>query len=60
VLDDYAYGHEVLGEERRYDIRATRCGDGIALTWRDVTDRHRVAQALSLSERQYRLLADNS
>ena len=60
VLDDYSYGHEIIGEERRYDIRATKCGDGIALTWRDVTDRHRVAQSLHDSEEQYRLLADNS
>ena len=60
ILDDYSYGHEVLAEERRYDIRAARYGDGIALTWRDVTDRHRAAQALAESERRYRLLAENA
>ena len=60
ILDDYSYGHEVLAEERRYDIRAAKCGDGIALTWRDVTDRHLAAQDLADSERRYRLLAENS
>jgi PAS domain S-box-containing protein len=60
VLDDYSYAHEVLAEDRRYDIRAVTCGDGIALTWRDVTDRHREAQALADNERLFRLLAENS
>jgi diguanylate cyclase (GGDEF)-like protein/PAS domain S-box-containing protein len=60
ILDDYAYGHEIMAEERRYDIRAAKCGDGIALTWRDVTDRHEAAQRLADSERSYRLLAENS
>ena len=60
VLDDYAYGNERVGEERRYDIRAIRSGDGIALTWRDVTERSAAAQRLADSERMYRLLAENS
>ena len=60
ILDDYAYSHEVLGQERRYDIRAARCGDGIALTWRDVTERHQATQELAEREQQYRLLAENS
>jgi diguanylate cyclase (GGDEF)-like protein/PAS domain S-box-containing protein len=60
ILDDYAYGHEILGQERRYDIRAARSGDGIALTWRDVTDRHVAAKRLADSEHRYRLLAENA
>ncbi|MGV8966906.1 MAG: PAS domain S-box protein [Cellulomonas sp.] len=40
VLDDIAYAHEIIGAERRYDIRAVRVDDGICLTWRDVTVRH--------------------
>jgi len=60
VLDDYAYPHEIIGQERRYDIRATKAGDGLALTWRDVTDRHRAERALAERERLYRLLADHS
>ena len=58
ILDDYAYANEVLGSERRYDIRATRANDGIALTWRDVTDRYRAVERLADSERRYRLLSD--
>jgi diguanylate cyclase (GGDEF)-like protein/PAS domain S-box-containing protein len=60
VLDEYAYPNEVLGGERRYDIRAVKCGDAIALTWRDVTDRYRAVEQLADSERRYRLLAQNA
>ncbi len=60
VLDDYSYGHEIIGEERRYDIRAVKSGDAVALTWRDVTNRHVAAQRIADSERRYRLLAENA
>ncbi len=60
VLDDYAYPHEILGQERRYDIRATKAGDGLALTWRDVTDRLRTAHQLAESEAHHRMIVDNS
>ena len=59
-LDDYAYPHELLGDERRYDIRAVRVGDALSFTWRDVTDRFQSAQALAEQEREYRLLAQNA
>ena len=60
ILDDYAYRNEVVGQRRHYDIRAVKCGDGIALTWRDVTDRSRFVEELADSERRYRLLAENA
>lgn len=60
ILDDYSYGNERLESDRRYDIRAVRSGDGLALTWRDVTDRHAAAKRLADSERRFRLLAENS
>ena len=60
ILDDYFYPNEVLGERQRYDIRAVRTGDGMALTWRDVTPRYRAMQAISASERRYRVLAENA
>jgi len=60
VLDDLVYTHEILKAERHYDTRAARVGDGLSLTWRDVTDRQAVAQLLVASEEQYRLLAENA
>lgn len=60
VLDDYAYPHEIVQDERRYDIRAVKVGDALSFTWRDVTDRHRQAEALATSEQRYRLLAENA
>lgn len=60
ILDDYTYPHEILGSQRRYDIRAIRVGDALSFTWRDVTDRYRAAQALLESESRYRLLAENA
>jgi PAS domain S-box-containing protein len=61
MLDDYAYDVELLGgRERRFDIRGARVGDGLTYTFRDVTDRHEVAQSLAESEEHYRLLAENA
>ncbi|MEI6361041.1 MAG: EAL domain-containing protein [Actinomycetes bacterium] len=60
ILDDFAYRHELVGEERRFDLRATKSGDGVAVTWRDITDRHDEEQRLADSERRFRLLAENS
>ncbi len=59
VLDDYTYPHEILSDERRYDIRAIKVGDGLSFAWRDVTDAYESAAALSRSEERYRLLAEN-
>jgi signal transduction histidine kinase len=39
LLDDYPYLSELIGEERRYDIRAVRVDDGLVYTWSDVTER---------------------
>ncbi len=60
ILDDYAYPHEILVDERRYDVRAVPLGDALSFTWRDVTDRHDAAARIAESERHFRLLADNS
>jgi diguanylate cyclase (GGDEF)-like protein/PAS domain S-box-containing protein len=60
VLDAFAYVHDVLGEERRYDMRAVRVGDRVSLTWRDVTERYQTSRQIAESEEHFRLLADNS
>jgi diguanylate cyclase (GGDEF)-like protein/PAS domain S-box-containing protein len=59
VLDDYAFSNRMVGEQRRYDLRASRTPDGIALTWRDVTDRWREAQRVADDGRRYRLVAEH-
>ena len=44
ILDDWSYPQDLLGGEvRRYDVRAARIGDGLSQTWRDVTERRRLA-----------------
>jgi PAS domain S-box-containing protein len=61
VQDDIVYAQELLGGvERHYDARASRVGDGLSYTWRDVTDRFEAAQRLAESEEHYRLLAENA
>jgi diguanylate cyclase (GGDEF)-like protein len=40
VEDDVAFTHPVDGEVGWFDNRAVKVGDGISLTWRDVTDRY--------------------
>lgn len=60
VLDDFVYVNEMLNAERRYDIRGARVGDGLSLTWRDVTARHGDAVTLAESKEEYRLLAENA
>lgn len=50
VLDDFHYRNEILGADRRYDIRASRVGDGLSLTWRDVTERFESSRRLAESE----------
>ena len=61
VLDDFPFYSELFDDERRVDFRATKAGpDLISLTWRDVTERFEATQRVAASERNYRLLAENS
>jgi diguanylate cyclase (GGDEF)-like protein/PAS domain S-box-containing protein len=60
VLDDVAYANEILKDTRRYDLRGVKNGDGLALTWRDVTDRFAAQQELARSQEEYRLLAEHA
>lgn len=60
ALDNYPYDNEILGSVTFSDIRAIQVGRALVLTWRDVTDRYAAAVALTASEEQYRLLAENS
>ena len=60
VLDDVPYVNEMFGTTRYYDLRGVRTGDGLALTWRDVTDRRLAGEQLAASRSEYRLLAENA
>lgn len=46
-------------DARRFDVRAVKVGDGVSLTWRDVTERYETAQALAATEQDFRLLAES-
>lgn len=41
-----------------YDIQAWPVGEGFAVTWREITDRERVLEALRLSEHRFRATVD--
>jgi len=57
ILDDYVYPQELMaGEERHYDIRAARVGDGLTYTWRDVTEGHQQA----LHDRRMAVIVEQS
>ena len=60
ILDDVPYGNEMFGQTRYYDLRGVKNGDGLALTWRDVTERRLAAQELADSRADYQLLAENA
>ncbi|MGE5351823.1 MAG: PAS domain S-box protein [Acidobacteriota bacterium] len=48
------------GKNTRYfDIRIVKLGSGIAVTWRDVTEKMRAEDSLRQSESRYRTLASN-
>jgi diguanylate cyclase (GGDEF)-like protein/PAS domain S-box-containing protein len=59
IVDGQPYHNEILGREVRADVRGIRVGDGLNLTWREVTERYEIAEALATSEERYRLLAEN-
>lgn len=48
------------GEPRWFDVRAIPLDGGLAVTWRDATDRHMELLALADSERNYRLVAEST
>ena len=61
ALDNFPIdGFVDLGSTRYIDARAVRVGDGVSITWRDVTDRYESNEALAASEERYRLIAENA
>jgi PAS domain S-box-containing protein len=60
VLDGFPYQNEILDDLRYYDIRAAQVEPGfISLTWRDVTERSELTRRIAISEKRFRLLAEN-
>ncbi|MBK9741267.1 MAG: GGDEF domain-containing protein [Actinobacteria bacterium] len=45
---------------RWFDVRVSTAGDGISVTWRDVSARRGSLHEVSRSERRFRLLAENA
>jgi PAS domain S-box-containing protein len=60
VIDETAIQSETLGRLAYFDFRGVRVGDGVSLSWRDVTDRVLVREELRDSEARFRLLAENA
>lgn len=53
VADDVEYQLEGSGDDRVYDVRASRADGLVSLTWRDATARHRRIRLLAESEERY-------
>ena len=67
VRDDLLYHSELLDRDRFYDLRASRVGGAVSVTWRDVTERHeaagragRAAEALAASEERLKYIFEHS
>ena len=64
VLQDIPLSKAILGDERRYDIRAARAGaDLLVLTWREENPGHRGGEARErqgLTDRLFRRSMDNA
>ena len=56
VLDDFIFDYSEGGQRHRqvFEIRAHRVGNGLAYTWREVTDRYQANEALHDSEERFR------
>jgi PAS domain S-box-containing protein len=46
VIDDFAFRDKLLDQTSYFDVRATRIGARLSVTWRDVTKRHAAEQAI--------------
>ncbi len=60
IEQDLHHPLEPVGQVRRYDLRAVRFGDALALTWRDVTERHTQNETLRHSEKIMREVMESA
>lgn len=57
---DFPYPPELLaGESTWWDMGLAKVGDGVAVTWQDVTERHLAAEKLHRSEQRLRATLDS-
>ena len=59
IIDEHPLQLAAALEPRYVDLRAVGVRDGVAVSFRDVTDRRRTNQHLAASEERFRLLAEN-
>ncbi len=59
IADDRSVLLSGAWEPLQVDLRAVRVRDGLALSFRDVSERHHAGQQLAASEQRFRLLAEN-
>lgn len=60
VLDGFPFRFRPGEAVRRLDVRGVRVGDGVSLTWRDVTDHDAERRELRESEERFRLAFDEA
>lgn len=59
IVDEQPLQLAAALDPRYVDLRAVGVRDGVAVSFRDVTDRRRTSQRLAASEERFRLLAEN-
>lgn len=57
LIEGFFYHHDILGDDRWYDIEGSKVLDGVALSWHDITERQVNAARLAESESHYRELS---
>jgi diguanylate cyclase (GGDEF)-like protein/PAS domain S-box-containing protein len=59
-LDDQPVWSPVENIQKWFDFRGVRLGDGVSVSWRDVTARHATSSELAESQDRFRMIAENS
>ena len=57
IMEDFFYHHDLLGDDRWYDIEGSKVLDGVALSWHDITERRVSDMRLAESESHFRELS---
>lgn len=57
LMEGFFYHHDILGDDRWYDIEGSKVLDGVALSWHDITERRVNNARLAESESHYRELS---